>query len=178
MKLNMGSGNNILKGYINLDCIPLNGVDVIHNLEEFPYPFPDNYFKEIYIHQTLEHLSDKTKVMEELYRISKNGAIIDIHVPYFSNCGAFCHAEHKSFFGYNTFDYWCNPSPEMDTLAHFRLISRKIEFSGTPRLPMKILNAIITPLININKWTALCYQRFFCWIIPCENLIVKLEVIK
>jgi len=181
--INIGCGNQIFKStkdiqWMNLDCVALDGVDCILDLEQFPYSLKSDFFDYIYCHQTLEHLSDKVKVMNELYRISKNGAIIDIHVPYFSNCGAFCHAEHQSFFGYNTFDYWCNSSNEMCPDAHFRMISRKIEFSGTPRFPMQILNAIITPLINISKFTALFYQRFFCWILPCENLIVKLEVKK
>ena len=181
--LNLGSGNQIFKStkeiqWMNLDCVALDGVDCILDLEQFPYSLKSDFFDYVFCHQTLEHLSDKIKVMEELYRICKNGAKVYIHVPYFSGCGAFCHAEHKSFFGWNTFDYWTNPSPEMCPIPHFQMLSRKIEYSGTPRFPMPILNAVITPLINLNKWTALFYQRFLCWIIPCENLIVRMRVVK
>lgn len=173
--LNVGCGNDIKEGYTNLDCIPLQGVNVIHNLESFPWPFLDNTFSEVYAHQTLEHLSDKIKVMDEIWRISKKGARVYIHVPYFSSPGAFCHAEHKSYFGYNTFDYWCNPSAEITPNSHFKYVSRKIQYACSHNIIMKILNAILTPLINIYP---IAYQRFLCHIIPAENLIVELKVMK
>ena len=57
-KLNLGCGQNILKDYVNLDAMKLDGVDVIHDLEKFPWPFKDNTFDEVYTSHTLEHLTD------------------------------------------------------------------------------------------------------------------------
>jgi len=37
----------ILKGYINLDKVPYEGVDVIWYLEKTPLPFDENSFDEI-----------------------------------------------------------------------------------------------------------------------------------
>jgi len=177
-KLNLGSGCDVKEDYVNLDCVNIEGTDVVHNLEDFPYPFEENTFEEVYAHQTLEHLSDKIKVMNEIWRICKNGAEVHINVPYFAFAGAFCHAEHKSFFGYNTFEYWTNSSREIRPTSNFELISRELQFSNSNNPFMKFLDKIISPIININRITAITYQRFFCWILPCENLIVKLRVIK
>lgn len=48
MKLNLGCGSDYRQGYINVDRI--SGVaDVIHDLNEFPYPWPDNAADEILI---------------------------------------------------------------------------------------------------------------------------------
>ena len=48
MKLNIGCGKKILNGYINLDVVKLPGVDIVHDLNKYPWPFKDNYFDEIY----------------------------------------------------------------------------------------------------------------------------------
>lgn len=84
-RLNVGCGNDILHGYLNLDVAQLPGVDVVHDLTVFPWPFADNSFEEIRIINVLEHLPDTIKAMEELWRISRVGAKIFIRVPYW-NC--------------------------------------------------------------------------------------------
>ncbi len=66
MKLNMGCGKDILRGYINVDLRPLPGIDVAHDLNRFPYPFKDNTFDEIYCNNILEHLDDIVRIMEEM----------------------------------------------------------------------------------------------------------------
>ncbi|MEK6954514.1 MAG: hypothetical protein AABX01_05875 [Candidatus Micrarchaeota archaeon] len=40
MKLNRGSGITKQKeGWVNLDIVKSEGVDVVHDLNKFPYPF-------------------------------------------------------------------------------------------------------------------------------------------
>ncbi|HPC10341.1 MAG TPA: class I SAM-dependent methyltransferase, partial [archaeon] len=67
MKLNIGCGKKILKGYINLDVVKLPGVDIVHDLNKYPWPFKDNYFDEIYADNVLEHLDDIIKPIEEIW---------------------------------------------------------------------------------------------------------------
>ena len=97
-KLNIGCGRNVKKGYINLDVVRLPGVDVVHDLEKFPYPFDDNTFDLIEASQVLEHVDNLRGVMKELARILKPGGKLKIDVPHFSSNTAYMDPTHKRFF--------------------------------------------------------------------------------
>jgi predicted SAM-dependent methyltransferase len=47
MKLNIGAGNDIRNGWINHDIAELEGIDIVHDLNKFPWPFEDEQFSEI-----------------------------------------------------------------------------------------------------------------------------------
>lgn len=169
-KLNFGCGEEILKGYTNMDILKLKGVDVVHNFNKFPYPFKDNTFDEVYTSHVLEHLEDLTKVMAELKRICKPKAKIKIRVPHFS-CGvSYRDPTHKRLFSYFTFDYFTDEC--FYNLPKFKIARRKLNFT---RLAFTFLNPIFNPVINLNP---ALYERFLCWILPCAEVILELENIK
>lgn len=55
--------------------------DVIHDLNVFPYPFENISIDKLEIIHTLEHLKEPLKVMQEIYRICKQNAVIKVVVP-------------------------------------------------------------------------------------------------
>lgn len=169
-KLNLGCGQDIRKGYLNIDALKLGGVDVVHNLNKFPYPFKDDEFNEVYASHILEHLDNLPKVMEELKRICKKRAKIIIRAPHFS-CGlTYSDPTHKVFFSYFTFD--CFSGGFFYGLPQFKILHRKLNFT---RLALTSLNGFFNPLININPRM---YERFFCWMFPCSEVLFTLEVVK
>ncbi|HBX15884.1 MAG: hypothetical protein UV20_C0009G0040 [Candidatus Magasanikbacteria bacterium GW2011_GWA2_42_32] len=89
MKLNIGSHNKRIDGYLNVDALDLPNVDIRHYLNLFPYPFEDNLTDEILMMECLEHLSFKIteNVLKELYRILTPGGILKLQVP---DIGAMC----------------------------------------------------------------------------------------
>lgn len=94
MKLNLGCGKDIRKGWINLDVVKSPGVDKVHDLNQYPYPFKDNSFDEIVAYQVMEHLDYPSKFIQEIWRISKQNAKIIIDVPHFSSDGAWTDITH------------------------------------------------------------------------------------
>jgi len=96
MKLNLGCGNEKIKGYLNCDISKEVKPDKIVNLEK-KLPFKNNSIDEIITNHTLEHIEKFIPLMEEFYRISKPGAIIKIRVPYFAYPGAFQDPTHVRF---------------------------------------------------------------------------------
>jgi len=176
-KLNLGCGRDIKDGYVNVDCADLPGVDVIMDLEKFPYPFKDNTFDEIICNHVLEHLSDLCKTMEESHRICKNGALIKIRVPYFSNPEHHNDPTHKRKFTYNTFEYFTEKSSHpYYSKARFDILKRRILFFGWGAKFMK--SKYTWPFdVLMTKFNKI-YQRFFCYILPAAELHVLLKVKK
>lgn len=84
MKLHLGCGTDKLDGWVNVDRA--HDPDVKHDLEVFPWPWPDSSADEVLANHVLEHLgasADKfIGVMKELYRVCKPGAKVKIVVPH------------------------------------------------------------------------------------------------
>jgi len=111
VKLQLGCGNNPKSGWINHDLIQLDGVDVIHDLNVRPWPWADNSIDEILAKDVLEHIPDTVATMEELYRITKPGALLYIAVPYWNSWEAVTDPTHVRQFNEFSFNFF-DPSQE------------------------------------------------------------------
>ncbi len=88
-KLNLGCGFKKHEGYTNVDSAPECRPDVVWNLERTPWPWEDSSIDEIRLEHVLEHLGQTTEaylaVWKEIWRVCKNGAILDITVPHWNH---------------------------------------------------------------------------------------------
>lgn len=83
MRLNLGSHNKRFEGFTNVDIQPLEGVDIIHDLTQFPWPFETGSIDKILAQEFLEHLEVRfaLPVLVECRRILKPGGDLNIQVP-------------------------------------------------------------------------------------------------
>lgn len=126
-KLNLGCGHKKIHGFIGIDRVKTEAADLVYDLNLIPYPFVADSVIEIAADNILEHLNDVVAVMEEIYRLCQNGAIIKISLPYYKSSGAFTDPTHKHFFTENSFQYF---SPEHEyhfyTGARFKILKMKL----------------------------------------------------
>jgi hypothetical protein len=122
-RLNIGCGSHIMEGWVNLDISKLPGVDVVHDLSHFPWPFRDGYFTEVYMKDVLEHLPDTIKTMEEIYRITIPGANVFIGVPYWNSYESVTDPSHVKQFNEFTFEFF-DPSKRRCQKRHYYSTAR------------------------------------------------------
>ena len=177
-RLNVGCGNDIIKGYINLDAVELAGVDVVHNLTEFPWPFGDNRFEEVRMVNVLEHLPDLIRTMEEVWRISKDGCRVIIRVPYWNSWKTVGDPTHTNSFHDKTFEFFDpdkTPCQERPYYTHARFRIRRIDY-WLPLFPfdsgskwLKIRNKLLKGLL----YFAAMYLNNIIWMIEVEFDAIK-----
>lgn len=83
MKINIGSGHNKIPDFVSIDYDQNNDPDHCLNIETDDLPFDDDTVETVVAHHILEHLGEGYfHALQELYRVCKHGAIIDIRVPH------------------------------------------------------------------------------------------------
>ena len=134
-KLHLGCGHVIKPGWINHDIVRLPGVDVVHDLSQFPWPFVDGQFEEVFMKDVLEHLPDLIQTMDELFRITKPGAKVYITVPYWNSLTAVGDPTHVRFFNEYSLTFFdprtwqCRERPYY---SRARFYTRRLGLQTTP----------------------------------------------
>jgi len=130
--LNIGCGKTRIPNSIGVDEVRIDDfVDIVHDLNDLPYPFQSNYADEIHLYHVLEHLDEPIKKIEELYRILKPAGILHIRVPHFSSMGAFSDITHVRPFGYTSFDCFQKGSyHHFYTSVEFKIVEKQIKYFG------------------------------------------------
>jgi SAM-dependent methyltransferase len=168
--LNVGSGRRSIDNGVTVDRVAETGPDIVHDLDRYPWPFEDDYFDVIYCLEVIEHLRDIVKAMEEMHRISRNGARVQIATPHFSCANSYTDPTHLHHLGYFSFDYFTGGNQwDFYTRVRFRKVSGRLHFYG------RYKNLHISWLAN--RFPAF-YEEHLTWIFPAWYLSVELQVVK
>jgi len=176
--LDIGCGNNKTNGAIGMDKVRLPSVDIVHDLETFPWPIDDNSFDKVLAFHSLEHVSDVLSVLKEISRVTKPKGILHIRVPHFSSDNFYSDLTHKTFFSIRSFNNFIKnnslTSYNYYNDSYFKIIKKEIHFLKNSYInPYKIL--LIHYLFNLFPRI---YERFFAFIIPASEIEFYLEIDK
>nr|QMP83627.1 MAG: hypothetical protein [Caudoviricetes sp.] len=163
MKINIGAGYKKIPGYVTVDGDENCNPDVLINLDDkkLILPFEDNTVEEIVAHHILEHIGEGyIRLLQELYRVCKDGAIIDVKVP---------HPTHEVYLN--------DPTHKRPiTVEGFRLFSKKfnkleIERGGSSST-LGIMYDVDYELVGYNY----IYDSFYDNILPTlsREMVVRL----
>jgi len=173
-RLNLGCGKDIRKGWINLDFIKNDGVDVIHDLNEYPLPFEDNTFDEVIAINLMEHLDKPANFVKELWRISKPNAKVEIETPHFSSAVAWQDITHVRPFSLLTMVHYDEKYLGSKSLLNangnvrFSVDASPIMFRGYRWIGLNIL----------AKKYPMFYEKFMAYLFQISGVNFKLKVIK
>jgi SAM-dependent methyltransferase len=159
-----------MAGAVNVDLTANTQPDIVHDLNVLPWPFADSSFDEVHAYDVLEHLEHVLATIEELHRVSRHGAILNIVVPHFSSDGAFTDPTHRHYFGARTFDYVTEGHPNsFYTQARFRIARRQVVFR--PTLGNKLVHRLANRFLDV-------YEQRWAWVFPAWFVALQLEAIK
>jgi predicted O-linked N-acetylglucosamine transferase (SPINDLY family) len=110
LRIDLGCGIHKHPDFLGVDLYPGIGIDIVADLNQ-TFPFEDNSIDEIKAHDIIEHLHDRLHTMNEIWRVCKDGSLIDIRVPSTDGRGAFQDPTHVSFWNINSFFYYSPDYP-------------------------------------------------------------------
>jgi SAM-dependent methyltransferase len=173
--LELGCGFNKTPGAFGVDVIPGSQADLIHDLNLFPYPFDDNTWDRIICLDVLEHVEDVVRTVEEIWRLAKPGALVEISGPFMSSVHYHTDPTHRRAFTSRSFDYFCPGRPLHRygySKAAFELLDCVYD-KGDPE--RRGLAGAITRWANKNKDR---YELRYAYVYPMLQINFTLRTIK
>jgi hypothetical protein len=97
IKLDIGCGIFKQKGCLGMDIAKHPNVDIVHDVQKFPWPIPDNICTWILMSHLWEHIEPKYRfqVMDECWRIIRHDGQLWISCPY---AGSYLEAAHPAHY--------------------------------------------------------------------------------
>lgn len=156
VKLNLGSGKDWRKDYINADIQPEKKPDWVLDIQNVPWGERINtrlgeflvepgMFLEIIAFDVLEHIPDLVKTMTNCKKLLCKGGKMKIHVPYDLSLGAWQDPTHVRAFNENSFLYYTDWHWYLNWPDKFELTQMGYELSqiGQEMLEKKIQQEVI-----------------------------------
>jgi len=106
LKIDLGAGDRKEPGFLGLDISPRFAPDIQCDLSK-GIPLADDTVGHILARHILEHLPDLIFIMNELYRVCANGALVQIDVPHVDSAMAVADPTHRRYFSEESFHYFC-----------------------------------------------------------------------
>jgi len=166
--LDVGCGGAKTSGAIGVDMQKQEGVDVVCNLNKYPWPFEDNTFDLIHCINAIEHFDNIVKTMEELHRIGKDGAVIIIDTAHFAHPNSYRDPTHKWHFTLGTFDYFTGgvTYPRYSKLK-FKMLKKELHFRK------KYCTGKVYAFFSTRR-----YEKYYCHKCPPHSIYFEMEIVK
>jgi SAM-dependent methyltransferase len=150
------------EGSIGMDIRPAAHVDVVHDINVLPYPFPNDEFDSVEMSHIIEHTNHPLQVLDEVHRIAKPGALIRIITPHYTSQLSYGDFEHYHHFGWITFD-------RLKRTGLFKVRKYKLWFTDL----YKVLGISLLANLFPRRW-----EKYFSFIFPALYVEFFLEVVK
>jgi SAM-dependent methyltransferase len=167
--LDIGCGSAKYPGAVGLDISADTDADVVHDLDVFPYPIEDGSFDQILMQDVIEHVAQPIRVFEELHRIARPGARIQLRTPHYSSVLAYGDPTHRHYFSTVAIRSLGEPRFAHYTDVRFRLEHVTLDLW----LPFRL-----TGIAALANRFQLPYESYFAFRFPTMNIRAEFEVVK
>lgn len=178
--LDLGCGSDKIPGAIGIDVNPSSAADIVQSLDQTPWPLEESSFDFVRAQDVLEHVDDFIRVVEEIYRVAKPGALVEVRMPFMSASNFATDPTHRRSATHRTFDYF-DKTKELSKYQYSRARFTLLEFQysrayhGLPGSIYRVLDYAILPLVTRY---ALTYEAYFAYLYPMQDVRYLLRVEK
>jgi len=180
--LDLGCGSDKLHGAVGMDVNPGGAADIVHDMDVTPWPLESDAFDYIRAQDVLEHVERFIPVMEEIYRVGRDGARVEIRMPFMTSLQYATDPTHRRAATSRTFDYF-DPSKDLSkymyTKARFEVVSVRYERGY---LSNNMVSRWIEKVDRRIMWLLHAYpeiyELYFAGIYPVHNVSYALRVRK
>ncbi len=167
--LDVGCGTKKHDGAVGIDRLELPHIDIVWNLDDLPWPIEDSTFDRVILSHVLEHLENPVATLDEVHRVARSGAEVEIVTPHFSSISSWKDPTHRHHFALETFDFFVEPEYGTDRPPKFELIERKLSFRS----------GIISAVARVWAFLSIrAYERTAAFRYPARNMFVRFKVVK
>jgi SAM-dependent methyltransferase len=178
-ELDLGCGRNKHRGSIGVDRIPNPGVNLVADLDHFPYPLAANSFDRIYLTHVVEHLRSIPRLMEEVHRISRDGAEVVIVTPHYTDASSWQDPTHLWHLNSRSFDVF-QEGADFDYYSTARFKVQQVEVKL-----LKLYRVLgLEFLLNLpNRYPIFrglrrFWEQYLCFLIRAKYLVFHLQTLK
>ncbi|MGE5307847.1 MAG: class I SAM-dependent methyltransferase [Deltaproteobacteria bacterium] len=158
--LDLGCGKNKFPESVGVDLYAGSDADVICDLNRIHLPFRDDTFEYVVSKQVFEHVEDVERLLTDVRRVAKKGALVRIEVPHFSCFYSYGDPTHKRSFSVFALD-------KIAARLGYTIVKKEIKFHRAFR------QFLIHRLAN--RFPA-AYERFWAFMLPAEHVYFDLKV--
>lgn len=172
--LDVGCGINKYPGAIGIDRNPDCRPDVLCDLDHIPYPFADGSFDQLRAIHVIEHVADVIRSMEEFHRLVRQGGLVRIETPHYTDFSSFCDPTHRWHLNTFSFRYFGEDHAGFGyySRCRFRQVSLRVKLLAFWRwLGFEFL-------VNHFPRYRRFWEHYLCYIVRGKVMEFEFEVIK
>ena len=106
LQLNLGCGALTKPGFINVDFYEDDEIDVVLDLDTFPWPWEDESVSYILALDIYEHVDKPVEFVNEMWRVCRPGANIRLRTTKWDTRQSYTDPTHKRWLTEDSFNYW------------------------------------------------------------------------
>jgi len=167
--LDVGCGDKKATGAVGIDCRVLDGVDLVHDLDQTPWPLPDSSFDLILCSHVIEHTADIPAFLREVHRVGAPGARVRIETPHFSSLDSWTDPSHRHHLSLRSFNFFTE-----DGYLHQGRIFR-VERVGLTFRRSALGSRLAAFFYRRSRYS---YERNLAFALPAMNIEAELVVVK
>jgi len=165
---------------LGVDQLDYPGVDLVGDVFDVLAKLPPECVTGVYTYHFLEHIADLGRLLDELSRVMKPGASIQVEVPHFANPYYYSDPTHVRQFGLYTFCYLAHSElfrravPKYGLSPKFSLKDVRLQFDS-PFLVRKIVKRSLDKVFNLTRWLQEFHEENLCYLFPAYQIRYELQ---